>query len=102
MSLTDASLRAGTLIEALPYLHKFRGQTCVIKYGGSAMESDEAVERRAAALAHAVDAPRRLRFEVPSRGLRVDARLQDHRVNVELPDEAFMLEAPRGVTIERL
>jgi outer membrane lipoprotein-sorting protein len=32
----------------------------------------------------------------------VDARLQDHRVNVELPDEAFMLEAPRGVTIERL
>ncbi len=46
--------------------------------------------------------PRRLRFEVPSRGLRVDARLQDHRVNVELPDEAFMLEAPRGVTIERL
>jgi len=45
MSLTDASLRAGTLIEALPYLQKFRGQTFVIKYGGSAMESDEAVER---------------------------------------------------------
>lgn len=46
--------------------------------------------------------PRRLRFEVPARALRVDARLQDHRVNVDLPDEAFMLEAPRGVTIERL
>jgi len=46
--------------------------------------------------------PRRLRFEVPARALRVDARLQDHRVNVDLPDEAFMLEAPRGVAIERL
>jgi len=45
MSLTDASLRAATLIEALPFMQKFRGQTFVIKYGGSAMESDEAVER---------------------------------------------------------
>ena len=45
MSLNDASLRAATLIEALPYLQRFRGQTFVIKYGGSAMESDEAVER---------------------------------------------------------
>ena len=44
MSLSDASLRAATLIEALPYLQKFRGQTFVIKYGGSAMESVEAVE----------------------------------------------------------
>jgi acetylglutamate kinase len=45
MSLQDPHLRAATLIEALPYLQKFRGQTFVIKYGGSAMESDEAVER---------------------------------------------------------
>ena len=45
MSLSDASLRAATLIEALPSLQKFRGQTFVIKYGGSAMESVEAVER---------------------------------------------------------
>jgi acetylglutamate kinase len=45
MSLSDASLRAATLIEALPYLQKFRGETFVIKYGGSAMESDEVVER---------------------------------------------------------
>jgi acetylglutamate kinase len=30
------------LIEALPYLQKYRGQTFVIKYGGSAME-DEAI-----------------------------------------------------------
>jgi len=45
MSLTDASLRAATLIEALPYMQTFRGKTFVIKYGGSAMESEEAVER---------------------------------------------------------
>ncbi|MDR1146326.1 MAG: acetylglutamate kinase [Verrucomicrobiales bacterium] len=30
--------RAETLVEALPYLQKFRGRTFVIKYGGSAME----------------------------------------------------------------
>ncbi len=45
MNLNDASLRAATLLEALPYLQKFRGQAFVIKYGGSAMESDSAVER---------------------------------------------------------
>ena len=45
MSLTDPTLRAATLIEALPYIQKFRGQTFVIKYGGSAMESEDAVER---------------------------------------------------------
>lgn len=45
MSLQDATLRAATLIEALPFIQKFRGATFVIKYGGSAMESEEAVER---------------------------------------------------------
>lgn len=45
MSLNDASIRAATLLEALPYMQKFRGRTFVVKYGGSAMESDEAVER---------------------------------------------------------
>ncbi len=45
MSLHDAALRAETLIEALPFIQKFRGQTFVIKYGGSAMEDDDAVER---------------------------------------------------------
>lgn len=37
--------RAETLIEALPFIQKFRGQTFVIKYGGSAMEDDTFVER---------------------------------------------------------
>ena len=37
--------RAETLIEALPYIQKYRGQTFVIKYGGSAMEDEHLVER---------------------------------------------------------
>ena len=37
--------RAEALIEALPYIQKFRGQRFVIKYGGSAMEDENVVER---------------------------------------------------------
>ena len=37
-----ASAKAATLIEALPWLHRFHGQTVVIKYGGHAM-ADEAL-----------------------------------------------------------
>ncbi len=33
--------KAGTLIEALPWLAEFAGQTIVIKYGGNAMVDDE-------------------------------------------------------------
>jgi len=36
--------RSKTLIEALPYIQKFRGQTFVIKYGGAAMEEETNVE----------------------------------------------------------
>jgi acetylglutamate kinase len=41
----SATNRAEALIEALPYIQKFRGQLFVIKYGGSAMEDDAAVDR---------------------------------------------------------
>ena len=37
--------RAETLIEALPYLQKFRGGIFLIKYGGSTMEAEDQVER---------------------------------------------------------
>jgi acetylglutamate kinase len=37
--------RAEALIEALPFIQKFRGELFVIKYGGSAMEDDNVVER---------------------------------------------------------
>jgi len=39
---SDAIAKAATLIEALPWLHQFHGQTVVIKYGGHAM-ADEAL-----------------------------------------------------------
>lgn len=41
----SAQGRSEVLIEALPFIQKFRGQTFVIKYGGSAMEDERAVER---------------------------------------------------------
>ena len=37
--------RAEALIEALPYIQKFRSHTVVIKYGGSAMEDEHVIER---------------------------------------------------------
>ena len=39
--IEDASAKAATLIEALPWLNRFHGQTVVIKYGGHAMAADE-------------------------------------------------------------
>jgi acetylglutamate kinase len=39
------NIRAEALVEALPYIQKFRGQLFVIKYGGSAMEDEQVVER---------------------------------------------------------
>jgi acetylglutamate kinase len=37
--------RAEALIEALPYIQRFRGALFVIKYGGAAMEDEQVVER---------------------------------------------------------
>jgi acetylglutamate kinase len=37
--------RAEALVDALPFIQRFRGQTFVIKYGGSAMEDDHLIER---------------------------------------------------------
>ena len=33
--------KASTLLEALPYIQRFRGETFVTKYGGSFMDSDD-------------------------------------------------------------
>jgi len=33
----DLIAKAGTLLEALPYIQKFSGETFVVKYGGSFM-----------------------------------------------------------------
>jgi acetylglutamate kinase len=40
-SMLDAQSKAGTLIEALPWIQRFAGTTMVIKYGGNAMVNDE-------------------------------------------------------------
>ena len=37
----DAELRANILVEALPYIQEYYGQTVVVKYGGNAMTNDE-------------------------------------------------------------
>ena len=41
----SVTARAEALIEALPYIQKFRDQLFVIKYGGSAMEDDAVIDR---------------------------------------------------------
>ena len=40
MQITD---KAGVLVEALPYIQKFRNSIMVVKFGGSAMEDEELV-----------------------------------------------------------
>lgn len=42
--MTDDALKASILLEALPYIREFYGQTIVIKYGGHAMK-DEALRK---------------------------------------------------------
>jgi acetylglutamate kinase len=48
----QASARAATLIESLPWLKRFRDQVIVIKYGGNAMISDELQDAFAADIAY--------------------------------------------------
>ena len=40
-SMDQVIIKAQTLIEALPFIQKFRGKTIVVKYGGSAMLDEE-------------------------------------------------------------
>jgi acetylglutamate kinase len=44
MTLPDQILKADVLLEALPYIQSFRGQTFLIKVGGSAMEEQALVD----------------------------------------------------------
>ena len=47
--MQDLISKAGTLLEALPYIQKFSGATFVIKYGGSFMDSPDAAVRQGVA-----------------------------------------------------
>lgn len=48
----EASVKAATLIESLPWLRRFRDQIVVVKYGGNAMVSDELQDAFAADIAY--------------------------------------------------
>ncbi|MDQ1129051.1 acetylglutamate kinase [Microbacterium sp. SORGH_AS_0888] len=48
----EASAKAATLIESLPWLQRFRDQIVVVKYGGNAMVSDELQDAFAADVAY--------------------------------------------------
>ena len=37
----DAEVKASVLVEALPYIQDYSGQTVVVKYGGNAMLNEE-------------------------------------------------------------
>ena len=41
--------KAATLLEALPYIQKFSGETFVVKYGGSFMDSPDPAVRNGVA-----------------------------------------------------
>jgi len=45
----DLIAKAATLLEALPYIQKFNGETFVVKYGGSFMDSPDASVRQGVA-----------------------------------------------------
>lgn len=45
MTTTQLIIRADFLLEALPYIQKYQGETFVVKYGGSFMDSQDPEER---------------------------------------------------------
>ena len=45
MTTTQLIIRADFLLEALPYIQRYRGETFVIKYGGSFMDSKDPEQR---------------------------------------------------------
>ena len=47
--MQDLISKAATLLEALPYIQKFSGETFVVKYGGSFMDSPDATVRNGVA-----------------------------------------------------
>src|SRR5437764_7391004 len=47
--MQDLIAKAATLLEALPYIQRFRSQTFVVKYGGSFMDSPDPAVRNGVA-----------------------------------------------------
>jgi acetylglutamate kinase len=52
--MSDANVKAGILVEALPYIRRFSGTTVVVKYGGNAMSDDLTLFAQDVVLLHSV------------------------------------------------
>jgi len=50
----DAAAKSNVLVEALPYIRRFRGRTVVVKYGGNAMSDDLTLFAEDVVLLHSV------------------------------------------------
>lgn len=51
---------------------------------------------------HEPKLPRRMRFELPQRKVRVEVKLKDFALNPDLPEEAFVIISPFGISPEPL
>jgi len=88
--------RAETLLEALPYLRKFRGGVFLIKYGGSTMEAEEQVERFLGDVAF-LDAVGIKVVLVHGGGKAINARMKDQGL---VPQFVGGLRVTDGATVE--
>jgi len=84
--------RAETLVEALPYLQKFRGSIFLIKYGGSTMEAEEQVERFLIDIAF-LDAVGIRVVLVHGGGKAINARMKDQGLTPQFVDGLRVTDA---------
>ena len=56
--------KAAVLVEALPYVRRFRGSTFVVKYGGSFMDSEDTETRSRVRLLHPSNPPFLAHFDL--------------------------------------
>ena len=84
--------RAETLVEALPYLQKFRGSIFLIKYGGSTMEAEDQVERFLIDIAF-LDAVGIRVVLVHGGGKAINARMKDKGLTPQFVDGLRVTDA---------
>jgi acetylglutamate kinase len=98
--------RAETLVEALPYLQKFRGSIFLIKYGGSTMEAEAQVERFLIDIAF-LDAVGIRVVLVHGGGKAINARMKEQGLTPQFVDglrvtDAATVEIVRSVLDEKV
>ena len=87
----DAKLQSQVLIESLPYLRKFHGETVVIKYGGHAMKDEGALHIRVTVRGCEGDA---LSIEVADDGAGMDEETAVRLFDASMPK--LDTSAPQG------